>query len=101
MARNTTADARIALRLPQMMKSRFETAAEVAGHSSLSDFVLTTLQTKSAEILERESKLVLSSEAYRELLLILENTEKSSASEKLTKLFKKYEKNINQKIEPW
>lgn len=50
------------------MKSRFEAAAELAGHSSLSDFLISTAQERSAKILSREARITLSPEAYDELL---------------------------------
>ena len=93
MARSMTADARIALRLPTQMKERFEAAAEANGHSSLSDFILTTLQERSAAILQRERRLIqLSPEEYKVIRIDIDSSQ--GPSEKARKFFMKYGKNF-------
>ena len=62
----TTGKTRFDTRLPVQQKQLFEKAAVIAGYSSLTDFILLTVQEKALEII-REHELIIASQRDSEI----------------------------------
>lgn len=62
----TKGKARFDTRLPTELKRMFERAARLAGHRSLTDFVILTVRDKAEEIIENQ-KQILASEKDSEI----------------------------------
>lgn len=67
MARTQIADARISLRVPRELKERLEKAASLSGHSSLSDFVVTSAYQRATDIIHQEARIELEPEDFEDV----------------------------------
>jgi uncharacterized protein (DUF1778 family) len=81
---------RIEVRLTSEQKELFENAAQLAGHRSLSDFIVQTIQAKASEVVNQQAAITLSKRDAVMFVDLITNAPKPNA--KLKKAYANYRK---------